>query len=256
MRSRNFKLALGLLALLAVSLGCTSDLENIGLATAAPTEIIVDSPTQAPALPTDTTAPVPTAEPTAEPNEPDENVLFADDFSNTNSGWDIYEDPENPNGVTKYEADQFKIGVYTSNYFYWANPHGNFEDVAVEVMVQKSSEEDDVMFGLICRHVDVENFYSLVISADGYAAIRKRFEGSELAYLVDWTDSPAVLRGNQLNLLRAECVGDHLSLFVNGQLVIETHDSDLIYGDVGLLGGTFEAEQLEVFFDNFTVYTP
>jgi hypothetical protein len=58
-------------------------------------------------------------------------------------------------------------------------------------------------------------------------------------------------------MLRAECVGTRLALYVNGQLVVEANDSDIPAGDVGLLAGTFEnADYLDILFDNFIVRSP
>ncbi len=37
------------------------------------------------------------------------NILFEDDFSNPNSGWDRYRDDE---GITDYDNGTYKIGVY------------------------------------------------------------------------------------------------------------------------------------------------
>jgi hypothetical protein len=66
-----------------------------------------------------------------------------------------------------------------------------------------------------------------------------------------------VNRGAAVNSVRAECVGDRLSLYINGQLAIETYDSDIPAGDVGLLAGTFEnADYLDVLFDDFIVSSP
>jgi hypothetical protein len=95
-----------------------------------------------------------------------------------------------------------------------------------------------------------------VITADGYAAIRKRLQGGELTYIAEWTESPVINQGDATNLLRAECVGDRLALFANGVLLLEVFDADLPAGDVGLLAGTFSEPQVEVLFDNFVVTAP
>jgi hypothetical protein len=111
--------------------------------------------------------------------------------------------------------------------------------------------------GLICRHQDEENFYVLAIGTDGLAAIRKRYQGSDLEVLGDgWVESASIHTGNASNHLRAECIGDRLALYVNGQLAVETTDSTIFSGDAGLLAGTFEHPNLDVLFDNFVIRTP
>jgi hypothetical protein len=181
------------------------------------------------------------------------NILYEDDFSNPNSGWDQYSDGE---GYTDYENGTYKIGVYSDTLFYWANPYENFKDVVIEVQAQKISGADDMQYGIICRHEDVDNWYALIISGDGFAAIRKRYNGSELEFITDWAEVSAINTGNTGNNLRAECIGNQLSLYVNGTLAISATDGDITSGDAGLMAGTFDQPSTEVLFDNFVVKKP
>ena len=183
----------------------------------------------------------------------DANILFEDDFSRESSGWDR----ENyGDGITDYDNGAYKISIYTDSLFFWASPYQDFDDVIVEVQAQKTSGEDDMQYGLICKHQDVENWYALIVTADGFAAIRKRYAGGELDFITDWAEVPGLNTGNGTNLLRAECIGDRLALYVNGELAIETYDSDITSGDAGLIAGTFEQPSAEVMFDNFIVRQP
>jgi len=181
------------------------------------------------------------------------NILYEDDFSNDSSGWDMYSDSE---GTTEYSDGVYRISINTESMFYWANPYEKFDDVIVEVTANKSSGGDDMQYGIICRHADIDNWYALIITADGYAAIRKRFQGSDLDFITDFVEAPSVNTGSATNTLRAECVGSRLSLFVNGELAIETNDSDISSGDVGLMAGTFAQPFAEALFDNFAVRKP
>jgi hypothetical protein len=176
-----------------------------------------------------------------------------DDFSDPTSGWDDFSNEE---GSTQYNNGVYQISIQREAWFFWANPYLDFGDVIVEVEAQKISGEDDMSYGIICRHLDVDNWYVLNVSADGYAAIRKRYQGSDLTTLTDWVPVSSINTGSGTNLLRAECVGDRLSLYVNGTLAIETFDSDIPTGDVGLMAGTFEQPLTEVIYDNFIVSSP
>lgn len=218
-----------------------------------PTNTLPPAPTQPPPEPL---TEEPAVEPTAEsvvPEEENTNILYVDDFSNPESGWDLF---SNNDGFTGYESGSYKIGVYKEEIILWGNPKQNFNNVSVEVITTKVSGEDDAQYGIICRHQDPDNFYALVVTADGYAAIRKRIGGETIGYIADWTNSPAILQGNTTNLLKAECVGDRLTLYANGVKLLEAFDSDLPNGDVGLIVGTFTAAQVEVLFDNFIVSAP
>lgn len=183
----------------------------------------------------------------------DANILFEDDFSKESSGWDreTYDD-----GITDYADGAYKISIYTDSLFFWASPYQDFDDVVIEVEAQKTSGEDDMQYGIICKHQDVENWYALIVTADGFAAIRKRYLGGELDFITDWAEAPSLNMGNGTNLLRAECVGDRLALYVNDELVIETNDAAITSGDAGLMAGTFNQDNAEVMFDNFIVRNP
>jgi hypothetical protein len=68
--------------------------------------------------------------------------------------------------------------------------------------------------------------------------------------------SEDIAQGKAINHLRADCIGETLSLYVNGVLLKSVRDPDYTTGDVGLLAGTFEEPGTEVYFDSFTVLKP
>ncbi len=243
------KLLLALTILAAITLACAT------LTGIPDTPAPLPTLTPLPPLPTNPPAPQPepTQQPTALPVTGSGDILFSDDFSDPDSGWDRFSDDT---GITDYENDSYKIGVYAETMFYWANPARNYEDIAVEVITTKISGGDDVQYGIVCRHQDVDNWYALVVSADGYAAIRKRFQGSDLEYIAEWVDASVINQGNATNLLRAECIGTRLALYANGVLLLEVNDADIPIGDAGLMAGTFSETSVEVLFDNFLVISP
>lgn len=180
-------------------------------------------------------------------------VLFQDDFTDPNTRWDQFRDEL---VATEYVNGAYLVGVYTEKRINWANPNLAFNDVVIKVYGQKVNGGDDMQYGIICRHADIDNWYGLVISADGFAAIRKRTQGGILETITAWVPVPAINTGNDTNALQAECIGDRLSLFVNGELAVETFDSEISSGDAGLLAGTFSETQTEVLFTNFVVHEP
>ena len=215
-------------------------------------------PTEEPtALPTLTPTDIPTEVPTFTP-EPEiilSQILFQDNFSDTNTaGWGQDRDSEH---ITDYEQGGYRILVNKVDWIYWANPELFFTDVRVEVDVTKQGGPDTNEFGIICRYVDVDNFYFLTATSDGYYSISKYVAGeyfnlSEETFVA--TDS--VNQGNAINHLRADCVGSTLTLYINGQLVDSVTDGDYTSGDVGLLAGSYDEAGADVVFDNFIVYQP
>jgi len=180
-------------------------------------------------------------------------ALFSDDFSASNTGWDSATDEA---GVTDYLEGEYQILVNQTDYYLWANPGKTFSDVRVEVDLRAVEDRGGDM-GLICRYKDAENFYFLRITSDGYYGISKMVNGEESLLGNDQLIvSDRIKTGTEANHLRADCVGDQLTLYVNGDMVADITDADLTSGDVGLIAGTFEQGGNDVRFDNFQVFRP
>ena len=180
--------------------------------------------------------------------------ILEDTFQNNDLGWDAYTGQEGSSGI---ENGAYKIQVLAPFTEIWANPKSDMiipADVIVEVQALNGGSKDNY-YGLICRYVDAANFYFLVISADGYYGIGKVRDGAHK--LVNRTEMPPteVYDGEVINNIRAECTGTRLALFVNGTLLDVQNDADLPQGGVGLIAGSYE-DDITVFFENFSVYTP
>jgi len=184
-------------------------------------------------------------------------VLFSDDFSDTGSGWDSYTSDDGT-VVTDYVNGSYRVFVNKPKYLAWANPGKSFDgDVVVGADVTKSGGPEDNEFGLICRYKDENNFYVFKASSDGYAQIGKYSGGDFSGLTGDQMEQVSGLNsGSAVNHLRADCVGDTLTLYVNNNKVMTTTDSELTSGDVGVYAGTFDTAGTDVLFDNFSVTKP
>lgn len=182
------------------------------------------------------------------------DILFFDDFSDANSGWDKSSDEL---GTTGYVDEKYKITISTDNYYYWSNPGLYFDDVIIEVEanLEAGSSQNDI--GIICRQVDNDNFYFLTISSDGYYQVSK-FSNSEEEFvgMQEYGFNSDAIKEDGLNVVRAECVGNELALFANDVELARVTDSDFQQGDVGLIAGTYDEPDLSVMFDNFKVTAP
>lgn len=182
------------------------------------------------------------------------DILFQDDFSDPSSGWDQVNEDE---GSTDYVNGVYRIYVNEANYDIWANPSLNFTDTVIEVEATKVGGPEDNDFGVICRYQNLDNFYFFIISSDGYYGIAKVVNGEqELIGMDNMEYSDAINQGSESNLLRADCVGNQLALYVNGEKVVDANDLQYSSGDVGLIAGTFDDAGTEVDFDNFVVREP
>lgn len=185
-------------------------------------------------------------------------VLVKDDFSDLTSGWGDY---SNDNGSTGYENGGFRIHVIKTNWaiFYSLDNKVFPEDIRIEVQATKIGGPGNNNFGIICRLQDNKNFYYFTISSDGYAAIFKVSEGGYEVISSDtkkWYPVSSVHQGDATNNIRADCIGDSLTLYVNGVKSVTGADSTFTNGTVGLEAGTGDVGGTDIMFDNFSVFRP
>ena len=186
----------------------------------------------------------------------DSNILFQDDFSNQSGGWDSV---RNQDGMTDYDQDGYRIQVLDPNTDYWANPGlAGLGDVSITVDVKKLAGPDDNDFALICRYVDVNNFYAFLASSDGYYGITKVVDSNqELIGQDQLQPTDSIKQGiDVVNTLRADCLGSTLTFTINGTQVGQVQDTTFTNGDVGLMAGTFDQPGTDMLFDNFVVRKP
>jgi hypothetical protein len=183
-------------------------------------------------------------------------VLFQDEFSDPTSGWDRYSDPEG--SLSDYADGNYRILVNEPDVDITSNPGKSFSDVAIKVTVQKHGGPDDNVFGVICRFQDVDNFYELVLSSDGYYGIGRMLNG-EFTWMnaEEMQTSDQIHTGSLTNLIQAECVKTRLTLYANGHKLAEVNDKMLPQsGDIGLMAGAYKEAGVDIYFDHLTVKKP
>jgi hypothetical protein len=186
-------------------------------------------------------------------NAPSGSVLFQDDFAQPITGWDRFMAAE---GTIDYDAGGYRLLVNSPETNFWSTPHKNFADTRLEVDAGKLGGPDENRIGLICRFTGTD-YYFFMITSDGYYGIGI-FSG-EKAVLLGQSEMQAnsnIKTGLAVNHLRADCVGNMLTLYVNGFQVASVQDATLKTGDVGLLAGTFAQPGVDVVFDNFVALKP
>jgi hypothetical protein len=188
-------------------------------------------------------------------------VIFQDDFSNPNSGWDAHTGAD---VTTDYADGQYLIAVEEPLVDVWAQPGLELTDVIVEVEAQYADGPINNEFGVMCRYTrsgdGKHSFYFFFVSSDGYYALGKIAKDVRTVLAPadgSFQPSGAIEQSlDQPNHLRASCLGSHFSLAVNGEVVGEFEDAELPRGDVGLLAGTFDEGGVRIHFDNFSARQP
>lgn len=183
------------------------------------------------------------------------DVLFHDDFSDTSSGWRVWDTSE---ANITYADGGLRFYVNQPNYDYWSLPGKEYTDVtlAVDALLEEGPTDND--FGLICRMQDEYNFYAFLISSDGYGGIIKVKDGlyQVLNSETGLEYGSMINQDQNQNLIRADCIGEHLTMYVNHEKFLEVDDSDFSLGDAGLIAGSYNQPGVSILFDNFYVLKP
>lgn len=175
-------------------------------------------------------------------------ILFADDFSDAESGWTVI--PADGG----YRSIEYTDGTYTlsvdndqSNYASIAGyAPGRYENVRIEVSAEKRSGPPTSPIGVRCRRTERDTYFADVDS-EGEVRIGAYVSGDQ-DILIE-AERPGLLRDGQ-NRLRLDCEDDDLVFYVNGERVAEASDGRLTTGQVGLtVGGAGSGVTVAVFDD-------
>ena len=185
-------------------------------------------------------------------------ALFQDDFGGEKEcGWSLY---NRGGAVVEIEEGVMRMSTSQPGQIWWTNPGQSVDDVFVSTEARQVSGPNDNAYGTICRYQNEENFYVFLISGDGYYTIGKYTSDSpSITYLTEngeYQFSDVINQGNATNQMRASCIGQELSLAVNGITLATVTDPTFVIGDVGLAVSTLEPGTAVVEFADFRVVAP
>lgn len=101
-----------------------------------------------------------------------------------------------------------------------------------------------------------DNDYDFAISADGYYTIVKWVNGNDTVFAGP-TFSSYINQGvGAVNLIHIECIGNSLSLSVNGHLLTTATDTTFSGGDICLAASALAGTFTEIAFDNLVITEP
>jgi pectate lyase len=180
------------------------------------------------------------------------DVLYEEQFENNNTGWARI---SNDNGIMDYDRGGYRILVRQPKLNVWSTSEKNFGDVRLEADVIKLQGPDENRMGLICRY-QRGDYYFFVISNDGYYVIGKFIGGLTLLLGKSEMQASNAIQVGTMNHLRADCIGNKLTFYINFTEVASATDTDFTSGDAGLVAGSFTEAGVDVLFDNFVVLQP
>lgn len=180
------------------------------------------------------------------------DLLYQEGFEDNTTGWARI---SNENGIMDYDSGGYRILVRQPKLNIWSTSEKDFGDVRVEADVIKLNGPDENRMGLICRYQSGD-YYFFIISNDGYYVIGKFIGGQVLLLGQSEMQVSDTIQIGSMNHLRADCVGNKLTFYINFKEVTTATDTDFATGDVGVLAGAFSQPGVDVLFDNFVVMQP
>lgn len=178
-------------------------------------------------------------------------VLFADDFSDPSSGWNIFKSDD---VIREYVDDEFRTFVDNAKNKYRypiASIDRTFGDVRLMVDFRRVSGIDATRAHLVCRYAAERNYVFGSIDFQGEAQIGTRLDDMQeiVANAQDVEITP-----HDMNTMRLDCIGDTISLYINGDLVVSSPVEAEAEGAVGFAAGGATDGPTDIRFDNFIVY--
>jgi pectate lyase len=180
------------------------------------------------------------------------DILYQEEFEDNTTGWARI---SNDNGIMDYDGGGYRILVRQPKLNVWSTSEKDFSDVRVEADVIKLNGPEENRMGLICRYQNGD-YYFFIISNDGYYVIGKFIGGLTLLLGQSEMQVSETIQTDTMNHLRADCIGDKLTFYINFTEVASATDTDFPSGDVGVLAGAFAEPGVDVLFDHFVVIQP
>ena len=178
-------------------------------------------------------------------------VVIHDDFSDPKSGWPTTTDEL---GSNSYQKGEYLFTVTPPKKIVWVNGGDILTDSEMNINARVVKTSKMGGYGLLCRLNKDQEFYGFEVTEDGYYTIWKRIKG-EYVFLQYWAQSDLV-SGSKSMKITASCIGDQLSLAVDGKLLAKVTDTSLSSGNPGMFVETYDNGGFTIAFDNYDVSKP
>lgn len=191
----------------------------------------------------------------ASPASGSSEVLFTDDFSNSNSGWELENTSDD---IIEYANGGLRIKDWSTQWFAWSTLGGkSFKDVHVEVTAKNESREEGYSFGLMCnRQGEKIAFYYFLISGYGDYLIGRASDAETFTDFTsngEWATSNLIAKDAASYRIGVDCGRGGLTLYVDSNQIASVADATYTEGGVGLILWSGQESAGPVTFDDFVI---
>lgn len=188
---------------------------------------------------------------TPDPEKENPDILYFDDFSDMDSGWEASDD----NSSRYYYSDgEYFIEANSDISYYYIINEDPFDDGVMTVNLRILSGDQELTGGMVFwRCLDNDNFYALTLSANGEYSIHRFLHGKyDLISLPEY--SPLLNTGDQTNEVTIAFHGETSEIYFNDQFAYQFTDPSLKSGSIGLGASPDKSSPVKVSFDDLSVY--
>jgi hypothetical protein len=236
--------------LILVTLACGSSNTVTTKESSLGSEVATEAPVENTAEPVDTVAPVP------------DSPWYVEEFKTNLDNWTEFyftqesdTEYENETDITVKNGVWFDINI-PETYIYLFNENFTYEDVSIETEVENTGPHNSQYINLVCRYTPDKGWYEFSVAASGMVQLW-RYSFDDGYILIEDGGSTDINQGNATNVFKMTCVGNELSLFINGeQWRSEIKDSNYREGYIGISAGTMNVFPIQVVFNWVEVSQP
>lgn len=168
--------------------------------------------------------------------EYDENglgsIVYNENFSMNSNQW-IFKDKSHNSIINMNNQLELTLNEYVSTIRTNYIPLEQTSDYSIESIIQKKSSIGNEGYGLVFGFKDWDNYYTFLISEVGSFAIFGHIEGLSLK-IAEWTESSAIYKNNQRNLLKIIKLDDTFIFSINGEVVFRSESKKLRGNNFGI----------------------
>jgi len=160
----------------------------------------------------------------------EEQYLFFDDFNSNAGHWGETEREELKVWI---EGGDLHIELYQSSIGVMSNfREREFDDFMLITRARNLSGTAG-SYGIVFRRQDDQTYYFFEIKDEGFFRLGKRI--GEFTDIIPWTPSEAILKDGGVNRLAVSMEGDWIMALINGELVVDLHDTSIKDGKLSLV---------------------
>jgi hypothetical protein len=246
-----------------VGLTCAFGGGAITKPTKEPTKTVIVVPTTQEEESTATPEPTDEETPTDAPPTPEAQIYYTETFDgnldnytyfNTGKGNEDKMSLKTNDGYLVFDLKDNNLWIYITY-----NPF-TYKDAVIEVTVENNGKNNNTV-GLLCRYNKDEGWYEFNIANNGSYWIYAYDATSAINKVYNTIasgTSKAVKQGKDINTYGATCIGDKLTLTINGVEVKTVKDVKYKFheGKVGFSVSSFDVTPIMVNVDSFTISEP